>query len=84
MPRRTDDQVIRQFLPFVFFSFECGIATLDPPKEFSKEQTVILLFDPEGVASYSPGFVRTLEHSATEIGPEHMTVTVTYGCPLGA
>jgi len=50
-------------------------------KGIHRELTVILLFDPEGVASYSPGFVRTLGHSATEIGPEHMTVAVSYGWP---
>ena len=60
------------------------------PKEFSKEQTVILLFDPEEpapVCLLAGGSRHTAQGSlepwdyATEIGPEHMTVTVTYGWP---
>ena len=60
------------------FTFECGTATLDPPKEFSKEQTVILLFDPEEpapVCLLAGGSRHTAQGSlepwdyATEIGP---------------
>ena len=63
------------------------------PKEFSKEQTVILLFDPEEPAPAYPlawGSRHTAQGSlepwdyATEICPEYMTVKVTYGWPLGA